>query len=125
MAAEEEATSASQPSLLEHYLSGTGGRWGGAETRLLNDSLATALEDADYTVTGGAGRAPEEWFAGPGGGTKGGTFVDITGTNGTSTIRIQTISTMGDGVTPTWVETAAANRIRVKFPNDTLILVPK
>ena len=73
----------------------------------------------------GAGRSSEEWIPGPGGGTKGGTFVDITATDGTSTLRIQTVSTLSDGVTPTATEAAAAARIRTNFPNDELILFPK
>ena len=111
--------------LLQRYLSGSGGRWGSRATRALNDSLATDLESQGYTITGGAGRASEEWIPGLGGGTKGGTFVDITATNGTSTVRIQTISTLADGVTPTPSEAAAAARIRAAFPNDLLHLVPK
>ena len=42
-----------------------------------------------------------------------------------STIRIQTVTTMSDGVTPTLTEAAAAARIRVAFPRDQLILIPK
>jgi filamentous hemagglutinin len=83
------------------------------------------LETRGFRVNGGAGRAAEEWFAGPGGGTKGGTFVDITATNGTQTVRIQTVTTLADGVTPTVSEAAAAARIRARFPNDQLILVSK
>jgi filamentous hemagglutinin len=51
--------------------------------------------------------------------------VDITATNGTSTVRIQTIDTLADGVTPTAAEAAAAARIEAAFPKDELILVPK
>ncbi len=111
--------------LLQKYLSGSGGRWGNGATRALNDRLATSLESDGYTITGGAGRASEEWFAGLGGGTKGGTFVDITATKGTGTVRIQTITTFADGVSPTAAEAAAAARIQAKFPNDTLLLIPK
>jgi|GEM_PF-420901 len=119
------STDTTMSPLLQRYLSGSGGRWGSSSTRALNDELATGLEAKGFTITGGAGRASEEWFAGPGGGTKGGTFVDITATNGTSTIRIQTVTTLSDGVTPTPAEAAAAARIRAQFPNDKLILVPK
>ena len=111
--------------MLANYLNGSGGRWGGTSTRLLNDSLATDLENSGYTVTGGAGRASEEWIPGPGGGTAGGTFVDLTATNGSSVFRIQTISTLSDGITPTASEAAAAARIQTAFPNDQLLLVPK
>lgn len=111
--------------VLNRYLSKTGGRWGGRETRLINDNIATQLEDQNFTVTNGAGRAKEQWIPGPGGGTKGGTWVDITATNGNSTVRVQTVDMMADGVTPTLREQAAAARIRQAFPNDTLILIPK
>jgi filamentous hemagglutinin len=98
---------------------------GERETRLINDNIATQLEDQNFTVTNGAGRAKEQWIPGPGGGTKGGTWVDITATNGNSTVRVQTVDMMADGVTPTLREQAAAARIRQAFPNDTLILIPK
>jgi filamentous hemagglutinin len=51
--------------------------------------------------------------------------VDITATNGTQTVRIQTVSTLADGVTLTPFEAAAAARIRAAFPNDGLIVVSK
>jgi filamentous hemagglutinin len=54
-----------------------------------------------------------------------GPFVDFTATDGTTTIRIQTIDTLADGITPTAAEAAAATRIRSAFPNDQLLLVPK
>jgi len=122
--ADQEAGAPRSP-LLERYVSETGGRWGGTETRLLNDRLATELEGQGYRVTGGAGRASEEWIPGPGGGTRGGTFVDITATNGSSTVRTQTVTTLSDGITPTPAEAAAAARIRAAFPNDELRIVPK
>lgn len=117
-------TPANSP-LLRRYLSESGGRWGGTATRQLNHRLATDLETRGFRVTGGAGRAAEEWIPGPGGGARGGTWVDITATNGTQTTRIQTVATLADGVTPTASEAAAAARIRAAFPNDTLILVSK
>ena len=107
------------------YLNGSGGRWGGSATRALNDPVATGLENQGYTIIGGAGRASEEWIPGPGGGTLGGTFVDITAINGISTVRVQTITTLANGVTPTPAEAAAAARIQAAFPNDVLTLVPK
>jgi RHS repeat-associated protein len=117
-------TGAADSSLLTKYLNGSGGRWGGTATRLQNDSLATSLEDAGYQVTGGAGRAAEEWIPGAAGGTTGGTFVDLTATDGASTVRVQTISTLSSGA-PTATEAAAAARIQAAFPNDQLMLVPK
>lgn len=92
---------------------------------MLCHDLFCLLENQGFRVTNGAGRGPEEWIRGPGGGTSGGTWVDITATNGSRTVRIQTIDTLADGVTPTAREAAAAERIRKAFPNDELILVPK
>jgi hypothetical protein len=87
--------------------------------------VSSFLKSSGFRITGGAGRAPEEWILGPGGGTKGGTFVDITATNGRTTIRIQTQTTLMDGKTPTPGERAAEGRIRQAFPNDTLWTIPK
>jgi RHS repeat-associated protein len=123
--ANRAAPEAEQSPLLQRYLGGSGGRWGSTQTRLLNHNIASDLEDQGFTVTGGAGRASEEWIPGPGGGTKGGTFVDITATNGETTVRVQTVTTLADGVTPTPSEAAAAARIRAAYPNDELRIVPK
>jgi len=87
--------------------------------------VADALENSGYKVTNGAGRGPEEWIPGPKGGTEGGTFVDVTAKKGGATIRIQTITTLADGKTPTPAEQAAAARIRQAFPKDKLYLIPK
>jgi uncharacterized Zn-binding protein involved in type VI secretion len=111
--------------LRQRYLSGSGGRWGSSATRAQNDRIASGYERQGYRVTGGAGRAPEEWIPGPGGGTKGGSFVDMTATKGGQIVRVQTVTTLADGVTPTPGELAAAGRIRSAFPNDQLILIPK
>jgi hypothetical protein len=118
-------STAANTELLQQYLNGAGGRWGGSATRQLNHQLATVLEDQGFRITGGAGRAAEEWIPGPGGATTGGTWVDITATNGTQTIRIQTVTTLADGVTPIASEAGAAARIRAAFPNDLLLIVPK
>lgn len=96
--------------------------------RALNDAIASHYEDLGqgYRVINGAGRGPEQWIPGPDGGTRGGTWVDITIKNPDGTFtRIQTIDTLADGVTPTVREAAAANRIQARFPNDTLILIAK
>jgi len=111
--------------LQQRYLAESGGRWGTSETRLQNHTIASGYESSGGRVTGGAGRAPEEWIPGPGGGTKGGSFVDITIRTSTGTVRVQTVTTMADGKTPTPTEAAAAARIRLAFPSDQLILIPK
>jgi filamentous hemagglutinin len=114
-----------QSPLLHRYLSESGGRWGSTETRQLNHEMASQLENQGYNITGGAGRGSEEYIPGVGPGTRGSTFVDVTASNESKTIRIQTIDTLADGVTPTPAEAAAAARIRAAFPNDELRLIPK
>lgn len=103
-----------------------GGRLGNAATRAQNAELAAQLEARGFTVIYGGGSRSEEYIAGEGPGTLGGTYVDITATNSKTgaTIRVQTVDTLADG-TPTPREEDAAARIRKKFPNDTLFLIPK
>ena len=105
----------------------TGGRWGGTATREQNYAVSQELDSRGYTFGDrpGGGLGPEEYIPGPGPGSAGGTYVDITATaaNG-RTVRIQTVTTTADGITPTTSEAAAA-RIRAAFPNDKLLLVPK
>ncbi|WP_155642080.1 hypothetical protein [Burkholderia cepacia] len=110
------------------YLSGSGGRWGTTSTRQLNYDIGQQLSNDGYRVTGGGGVVPEEYIPGGGPGTRGGTFVDITAepANGSGpTIRVQTVTTKADGVTPTSSETAAAIRIQNARTGDTLIMIPK
>ena len=110
----------------ERYLTESGGRWGGTATRQQNYAISQELEARGYSFPErpGGGLGPEEYIAGSG--SRGGTYVDITGIapNG-RTVRIQTVTTLADGVTPTASEAAAAARIRAAFPNDKLLLVPK
>jgi hypothetical protein len=107
--------------LLKRYLEESGGRWGGTGVRQLNHRLASELEAEGWTVTGGAGRFSEEFIRGP----KGVAWVDITATKGTQTVRIQTVTTLADGITLEASEVAKAAKIRAAFPNDKLILVSK
>jgi filamentous hemagglutinin len=110
------------------YLSGAGGRWGSSDTRLLNYDVGQTLKTSGYNVTEGGGVASEEYIAGGGPGSKGGTYVDITAepANGVGpTVRVQTVTTLRDGVTPTPSEAAAADRIQAAYPNDKVILIPK
>jgi len=102
-----------------------GGRLGSPATRAQNAAIRAELENENFTVIHGGG-LPEEYIPGPGPGTQGGTFVDITAVNNETgaTTRIQTIDTLADG-SPTPREAAAAARIRYAFPNDRLILIPK
>lgn len=126
LAAKLAADDAAVQARIQAYLSASGGRLGGADTRALNDAIASYYENLGNEVINGAGRESEEWIQGLNGGTLGGTWVDIKvqAADG-SIIRIQTVSTLADGVTPTANEIAAALRIQSAFPNDTLILIAK
>jgi hypothetical protein len=104
----------------------SGGRLGGPATRAQNAAIAADLKDRGYVITGGGGVESEEYIPGPGPRGLGGTYVDITAVNPETgaVTRVQTIDTLADG-SPTPREAAAADRIRAKYPNDTLILIPK
>ncbi|MGZ2749720.1 two-partner secretion domain-containing protein [Burkholderia stagnalis] len=115
-------------SFTQRYLSESGGRWGTSATRQLNYDVGQKLDDYGYHVTQGGGIRSEEYLGGTGPGTKGGTFVDLTAEpiNGIGPkVRVQTVTTQSDGVTPTPSEAAAAARIQAYAPNDKLILIPK
>jgi RHS repeat-associated protein len=114
-----------QQKFFDNFFYRSGGRPGGTPTRSQNAEIGDALESGGYKITGGAGRAPEEAIKGPDGTMKGGTYVDITATKDGHTVRVQTVTTLADGKTPTPAEQAAAQRIREAFPNDRLYLIPK
>jgi len=77
-----------------------GGRLGNATTRGQNASVAASLEGRGFTITGGGGKLPEEYMRPPGGGPSGGTFVDVTAVRDGRTVRVQTVDTRTDGITP-------------------------
>jgi RHS repeat-associated protein len=107
----------------ERYIFGSGGRWGGNRTRRQNSTIADTFVDAGYKVLGGA-YDKEEFIKGSGPGNKGGTFVNLTVTDGKQVIRVQTVDLTAEGkLTP--AEESAAARIRAKYPNDKLFLVAK
>jgi hypothetical protein len=83
------------------------------------------LEQHGWPITGGGGTLPEEYIPGAGGGRKGASYPDITATKNGKTLRVNTIDTRADGVTPTSREADNMARIRAQRPNDTLIVVPK
>ncbi|WP_338298644.1 DUF637 domain-containing protein [Pandoraea sputorum] len=120
------SSGSNETNFTDKYLGGSGGRWGNADTRQLNYVVGQTLIGDGYRVTGGGGVASEEYIRGSGPGSNGGSYVDITAQspNG-DTIRVQTVSTKSDGVTPTTSEQAAAERIKAAYPNDTLVLIPK
>jgi len=104
----------------------SGGRLGTADTRYQLSQYAKFLESRGWTITGGGGVAPEEYLPGSGPGTQGGNFLDLTAQKNGITLRINTVTTLSDGVTPTTDEAAAAALIRSKIdPNDPFILIPK
>jgi hypothetical protein len=102
-----------------------GGRLGKQSTREHIDSVATEMENRDWTITGGGNRFPEEYLPGPGGGRKGSSFPDITATKNGKTLRVNTVDTRADGITPSTREATNAARIRSQTPGDHLVLIPK
>lgn len=102
-----------------------GGRLGKESTRTHIDDVATEMESRGFEITGGGNRLPEEFLPGPGGGRKGSSFPDITATKNGRTVRVNTVDTRANGVTPTTREAANAARIRSQTPGDHLLLVPK
>ena len=101
-----------------------GGRLGNQETREHVADVANKLEQHGWDITHGGGRGPEEYIPGPNG-TKGSSYPDITAEKNGQTLRVNTIDTRANGVTPTTREANNAARIRSQKPDDTLILVPK
>ncbi|WP_234945298.1 RHS repeat-associated core domain-containing protein [Anaeromyxobacter sp. Fw109-5] len=104
---------------------GGAGRLGSARTRQQNADIATELEMRGWDVTGGGGRGKEEYLPGPGFSRKGSSWVDVTAQKNGRTLRINTVDTLADGVTPDKRESANAARIRAQTPGDHLLLIPK
>ncbi len=104
----------------------SGGRLGSTKTRAQIERIAAILEKRGWEITGGGGRLPEEYLPPPGGGRKGGNYVDITAKKNGKVLRINTVDTLSDGVTPDAREAAAAALIRSKIaPGQHLLLIPK
>jgi hypothetical protein len=101
-----------------------GGRLGSARTRAHVEAVAEEMESRGWEITGGGGKLPEEYLRGPYG-RLGSSHPDITATKNGRTLRVNTVDTYADGVTPTARETANAARIRAQTPGDHLLLVPK
>ncbi|WP_086929579.1 RHS repeat-associated core domain-containing protein [Agarilytica rhodophyticola] len=102
-----------------------GGRLGKQSTRQHIDEVATEMEKRGFTITDGGNRLPEEYLPGPGGGRKGSSFPDITATKNGRTVRVNTVDTRADGLTPSTREARNAARIRSQTPGDHLLLIPK
>jgi len=106
----------------------TGGRLGSSSTRAQLREIAAMLKDRGWEIIGGGGEEglQEEYLPPLGGsGRKGGNYVDLTAKKNGRILRINTIDTKSDGVTPTLREGAAAALIRAKTPGDHLLLIPK
>jgi hypothetical protein len=104
--------------------SARGGRLGSPSTPDHVDQVSCRLEERGWAITGSGGRRPEEYLPGPGGARKGSSYPDITAEKDGRTLRLNTIDTRADGVTPTSREAENAARIR-RQTGDHLLLVPK
>ena len=102
-----------------------GGRLGKDSTRAHTKGVADEMERRGFEITGGGNKLPEEYLPGPGGGRKGSSFPDITATKNGRTVRVNTVDTRANGITPTTREARNAARIRQQTPGDHLILIPK
>jgi RHS repeat-associated protein len=102
----------------------TGGRLGSQATRAHIADVAAELKSRSWRITGGGGEFAEEYLCGAGGGRLGSNWVDITAMKNGQTLRINTIDTLADGLTPTAREAAAAAAIRAKTGGH-LLLIPK
>ena len=100
------------------------GRLGNQATRQHVDQVATEMERRGWTIKHGGGRGPEEYLPGPGGARKGSSYPDITATKNGRTLRVNTVDTYADGVTPTAREATNAARIRAQT-GEHLLLIPK
>ena len=103
------------------------GRLGNDATRSHVADIASTLIDRGYKIDGGGGRQAEEYLRPLLGGRKGGSFVDITATHPKyGTLRINTVDTLKNGITPTARELTNAARIRKQIgPGQHLLLIPK
>jgi RHS repeat-associated protein len=102
-----------------------GGRLGKPSTRKHVIEVADELENRGWKSEHGGGRGPEEYIPGPGGARKGSAYPDITATKGRHTLRVNTIDTLVDGITPDAREARNAAKIRALRPGDHLLTIPK
>lgn len=106
-----------------------GGRLGNQTTRQHIDDVATEMESRGWTITHGGGPSrglKEEYLPGPNGSRKGSSYPDITATKNGKTLRVNTVDTYADGVTPTAREATNAARIRSQIgAGEHILLIPK
>lgn len=100
------------------------GRNGTQKTRDQLNAIAANVERRGWRVTNGGDRRPEEYISGPNGSRKGSSYPDITATKNGKTLRVNTVDTYSDGVTPTKREATNAARIRQQT-GEHLVIIPK
>jgi hypothetical protein len=82
------------------------------------------MESRGWTIKNGGGRFPEEYIPGPNGARKGSSYPDITATKNGVTLRVNTVDTYVDGITPTLREVENATRIRAQT-GEHVLTIPK
>ena len=106
-----------------------GGRLGNFMTRIQNSRLWLRYWLKGWRLQKGGNALPEEYVPSPGGGKRGGKWVDITlekNSNGVKQVlRIQTADTTPDGITFTPREMTNAEAILLRNPGDHLLMIPK
>jgi RHS repeat-associated protein len=106
-------------------LTSRSGRLGNSSTRKHIEDVADTMQRRGWKIEKGGGRGrAEEYLPGPGGARKGSSYPDITATKNGKTLRVNTIDTRADGVTPTTREAANAARIR-RQTGEHVLTVPK
>jgi len=105
--------------------SSSGGRLGSNDTRSQILDIMKELKSREWTVTNGGEVLGEEYIPGPNGARRGSAYPDITATKNRRILRINTVDTLADDVTPTLREARNAAKIRRLKPGDHLLLVPK
>ncbi len=104
---------------------------GGPITQSQLDEIARELESRDWRIThiGHWPELKEEYIPGIGGGVNGSVRFDLTASKGTRTLRVQTVDTLADGITPNSRELANVTRgrmlLRMKGENPHVLLIPK
>ncbi len=100
------------------------GRLGKPDVREHVAQVAKELEARAFKIEHGGGKA-EEYIRGATGEVKGSAYPDITASKNGRTLRVNTVDTLKNGVTPNARERRSAARIRSLKPKDHLLLVPK
>jgi RHS repeat-associated protein len=107
----EAASPRALGAVLERIIGNLGGRLGNEVTRAHIRQVAKELEARGWGIRNGGAR-------------KGSSYPDITAVKGGKTLRVNTVDTRADGITPTTREAANAARIREQT-GEHLLLIPK